>query len=95
EMIDIILSSKEFSLKKYRHDLAAMVACKSSIKANHPLDAESARALLAELATCKNPYSCAHGRPTIVHFSGDDIQKMFRRIQETHRSKAALWKDFE
>lgn len=52
-----------------------MVACKSSIKANHPLDAESARALLAELATCKNPYSCAHGRPTIVHFSGDDIQK--------------------
>lgn len=95
EMIDIILSSKEFSLKKYRHDLAAMVACKSSIKANHPLDAESARALLAELATCKNPYSCAHGRPTIVHFSGDDIQKMFRRIQETHRSKAASWKDFE
>ncbi len=52
-----------------------MVACKSSIKANHPLDAESARALLAELATCKNPYSCAHGRPTIVHFSGNDIQK--------------------
>ena len=95
EMIDIILSSKEFSLKKYRHDLAAMVACKSSIKANHPLDAESARALLRELSTCKNPYSCAHGRPTIVHFSGDDIQKMFRRIQETHRSKAASWKDFE
>ena len=30
-----------------------------------------------------------------VHFSGDDIQKMFRRIQETHRSKAASWKDFE
>ena len=74
-MIDIILSSKEFSLKKYRHDLAAMVACKSSIKANHPLDAESARALLAELATCKNPYSCAHGRPTNCSFSGDDIQK--------------------
>ncbi|MCL2114291.1 MAG: DNA mismatch repair endonuclease MutL [Streptococcaceae bacterium] len=95
EMIDIILSSKEFSLKKYRHELAQMVACKSSIKANHPLDAESARNLLRELATCENPYSCAHGRPTIVHFSDDDIQKMFRRIQETHRSKAATWKDFD
>ncbi|RZI49349.1 DNA mismatch repair endonuclease MutL [Lactococcus kimchii] len=95
EMIDIILSSKEFSLKQYRHDLAAMVACKSAIKANHPLDAESARALLKELATCENPYSCAHGRPTIVHFSGEDIQKMFRRIQETHRSKAATWKNFD
>lgn len=71
-----------------------MVACKSSIKANHPLDAESARALLAELATCKNPYSCAHGRPTIVHFSGMTFKNV-PRIQETHRSKAASWKDFE
>ena len=52
EMIDEILLTKEFSVKKYRHDLATMVACKSSIKANHPLDAESARALVKELATC-------------------------------------------
>ncbi len=93
EMIDIILSSKDFSLKKYRHDLAAMVACKSSIKAGQPLDAVSAKQLLYDLSKCKNPYSCAHGRPTIVQFSGNDIQKMFRRIQETHRSKAASWKD--
>lgn len=59
-----------------------MVACKSSIKANHPLDAESARALLAELATCKNPYSCAHGRPTIVHFSG----MTFKNVPENPRN---------
>ena len=52
-----------------------MVACKSSIKANHPLDVESARALVKELATCENPYSCAHGRPTIVHFNGGDLEK--------------------
>lgn len=93
EMIDIVLSSKDFSLKKYRHDLAAMVACKSSIKAGQVLDTVSARQLLTDLSRCKNPYSCAHGRPTIVQFSGDDIQRMFRRIQETHRSKAASWKD--
>jgi DNA mismatch repair protein MutL len=93
EMIDEILLTKEFSVKKYRHDLATMVACKSSIKANHPLDAESARALVKELATCENPYSCAHGRPTIVHFNGGDLEKMFRRRQETHLSKAASWKN--
>lgn len=93
EMIDEILLTKEFSVKKYRHDLATMVACKSSIKANHPLDAESARALVKELATCENPYSCAHGRPTIVYFNGGDLEKMFRRRQETHLSKAASWKN--
>ncbi|QPS70767.1 DNA mismatch repair endonuclease MutL [Lactococcus garvieae] len=93
EMIDEILLTKEFSVKKYRHDLATMVACKSSIKANHPLDGASARALIAELATCENPYSCAHGRPTIVHFNSGDMEKMFRRRQETHLSKAASWKN--
>lgn len=93
EMIDEILLTKEFSVKKYRHELATMVACKSSIKANHPLDAASARALVAELATCENPYSCAHGRPTIVHFNTGDMEKMFRRRQESHLSKAASWKN--
>ncbi|HBC90705.1 MAG TPA: DNA mismatch repair endonuclease MutL [Lactococcus sp.] len=93
EMIDEILLTKEFSVKKYRHELATMVACKSSIKANHPLDAASARALVAELATCENPYSCAHGRPTIVHFNSGDMEKMFRRRQEAHLSKAASWKN--
>ncbi|WP_251713116.1 DNA mismatch repair endonuclease MutL [Lactococcus ileimucosae] len=93
EMIDEILLTKEFSVKKYRHELATMVACKSSIKANHPLDATSARALIAELATCENPYSCAHGRPTIVHFNSGDMEKMFRRRQEGHLSKAASWKN--
>ncbi|MQW23029.1 MULTISPECIES: DNA mismatch repair endonuclease MutL [unclassified Lactococcus] len=94
EMIDIVLSSNQFSLKQYRHDLAAMVACKSSIKAGYPLDDESARTLIKSLEQCENPYSCAHGRPTIIHFSDQDVQKMFRRIQENHRSKAASWKDY-
>ncbi len=59
-----------------------MVACKSSIKANHPLDAESARALVKELATCENPYSCAHWTSNNCPFNGGDLEKMFRRRQE-------------
>ncbi|CAM3114841.1 DNA mismatch repair endonuclease MutL [Lactococcus hircilactis] len=93
EMIDRVLSFDQFSLKEYRHDLAAMVACKSSIKAGEPLDDLSAKQLIRDLEKCENPYSCAHGRPTILHFSETEVQKMFRRIQETHRTKAASWKD--
>lgn len=95
EIIDIVLSEKEFSLKKYRHELAQMVACKASIKAGQVLDAASAKALLTELSKCENPYSCAHGRPTIIEFSGNDLQKMFHRIQENHRSKVATWKELD
>ncbi|GFH40660.1 DNA mismatch repair endonuclease MutL [Pseudolactococcus insecticola] len=85
ELIDLLLSGNEVSVKKYREDLAIMIACKSSIKANMSIDAASARDLLAQLATCENPYNCPHGRPAIVSFSNTDMEKMFRRIQQGHK----------
>ena len=38
-------------------------------KANHALDDYSARDLLVQLAQCKNPYNCPHGRPVLVIFT--------------------------
>ncbi|MCL2858302.1 MAG: DNA mismatch repair endonuclease MutL [Streptococcaceae bacterium] len=93
ELMDLLLSGQEVSVAKYREDLAIMIACKSSIKANHPLDNQSAKALLEDLATCKNPYNCPHGRPVLVHFTSSDMEKMFRRIQESHSSKNMIWKN--
>lgn len=93
ELMDLLLSNQEVSVKKYREDLAIMIACKSSIKANMPLDDESAKALLAELATAKNPYNCPHGRPSMVKFSSTDVEKMFRRIMQGHLSKSTMWKN--
>ena len=31
------------------------------------------------------PYNCPHGRPALVAFSNTDLEKMFRRIQQTHK----------
>ncbi|MGO3605397.1 MAG: DNA mismatch repair endonuclease MutL [Pseudolactococcus laudensis] len=85
ELIDLLLDGREVSVKKYREDLAIMIACKSSIKANMYIDAASARDLLQQLAHCENPYNCPHGRPALVAFSNTDLEKMFRRIQQTHK----------
>lgn len=85
ELIDLLLDGREVSVKKYREDLAIMIACKSSIKANMFIDAASARDLLKQLATCENPYNCPHGRPALVAFSNTDLEKMFRRIQQSHQ----------
>ena len=85
ELIDLLLDGREVSVKKYREDLAIMIACKSSIKANMFIDAASARDLLQQLAHCENPYNCPHGRPTLVAFSNTDLEKMFRRIQQGHK----------
>ena len=55
-------------------------ACKASIKANDYIKPEEVKALIADLKTCKNPFSCPHGRPTVIKFSKYDLEKMFKRI---------------
>lgn len=92
EMCDMLLLTNEVSIKKYRAELAIMMSCKRSIKANHALDDYSARDLLVQLSHCKNPYNCPHGRPVLVNFSKSDMEKMFRRIQENHTSLRELGK---
>ena len=84
EMCDMLLLTKEVSIKKYRAELAIMMSCKRSIKANHRIDDHSARQLLYQLSQCDNPYNCPHGRPVLVHFTKSDMEKMFRRNSGNH-----------
>lgn len=55
-------------------------ACKSSIKAHDMISHEEALSLMTQLKNCINPFSCPHGRPTVVRFSITDIEKLFNRI---------------
>ena len=80
EIIELILNKgKDFSLDKFRDNLAKMVACKMSIKANTYIDKASMESLINDLRKCKNPYNCPHGRPSIIHFSIYELEKMFHR----------------
>lgn len=92
EMCDMLLLTKEVSIEKYRAELAIMMSCKRSIKANHRIDDDSARDLIYQLSQCDNPYNCPHGRPVLVNFTKSDMEKMFRRIQENHTSLRELGK---
>ncbi|MFU2204951.1 DNA mismatch repair endonuclease MutL [Streptococcus hyovaginalis] len=92
EMCDMLLLTNEVSIKKYRAELAIMMSCKRSIKANHIIDDYSARNLIYQLSHCQNPYNCPHGRPVLINFSTADMEKMFRRIQENHTSLRDLGK---
>ncbi len=92
EMCDMLLLTDQVSIKVYRAELAIMMSCKRSIKANHALDDYFARNLLVQLSQCKNPYNCPHGRPVLVNFTKSDMEKMFRRIQENHTSLRELGK---
>ncbi|GMA07438.1 DNA mismatch repair protein MutL [Tetragenococcus halophilus subsp. flandriensis] len=84
EMIDMLLTTGEVSVKKFREKSAIMMSCKRSIKANHHLNDSQARALLTDLAACENPFNCPHGRPVLIHFDNYDMERMFKRIQDPH-----------
>ncbi len=69
-----------FTIENYRDRLAASVACKASIKANHAIKKEEIDTLLINLRKCDNPYTCPHGRPTLIKFTTLEIEKMFKRV---------------
>lgn len=80
QIIEMILNKgNNFSLEKFRDNLAKMVACKMSIKGNTFIDKPSMESLINDLRKCKNPYNCPHGRPAIIHFSIYELEKMFHR----------------
>lgn len=84
EMIDILLTTGQISVKQFRESTAIMMSCKRAIKANHYLNQQQAQALLEELKKCENPFNCPHGRPVLIHFTNSDMEKMFKRIQDPH-----------
>lgn len=86
EMIDYFLTDGKISVAKFREKTAIMAACKGSIKANHHLEPAQAKQLLHDLAQTENPFNCPHGRPVLVHYSNQDLERMFKRIQDSHQS---------
>jgi len=86
EMVDWVLKDGKLSVAAFREKTAIMMSCKRAIKANHHLDDQQARALLVKLATAENPFNCPHGRPVLVHFTDQDLERLFKRIQDPHQS---------
>ena len=80
-IIDLVISIKDkFDPIKFNDNMAKTLACKMSIKANMRISNIAQQELLNELVLCDNPYNCPHGRPTIIHFSIYDLERMFKRV---------------
>lgn len=58
----------------------ASMSCKAAVKGNNRLSVMEAKALIDELLEAENPYSCPHGRPTLISMSRYEIEKKFKRI---------------
>lgn len=79
-LLDRIIKEKSLEFAKIYEDIAILMACKGSIKANHYLERNEVEKLINDLNEAEHPYTCPHGRPVIVNISFGEIEKMFKRI---------------
>jgi DNA mismatch repair protein MutL len=81
ELLDqFVREEQSLNLEKIRARIAASIACHAAIKVNMPLEQNKMEWLLAELAKTECPMTCPHGRPVVLRYSMQDIQKAFKRI---------------
>ena len=82
KIIDIIISTEDFSQEKFIDRVAAGVACKASVRAHEVISITEMEELLEKLRYAKNPFNCAHGRPSIISYSNYELAKMFKRVMD-------------
>ncbi len=78
-LIDTLLKNKGKNLDGLYERMAANISCKASIKANNHVSENEISKLFSSLAECRQPFTCPHGRPTIIKFTHQEIDKMFKR----------------
>jgi DNA mismatch repair protein MutL len=59
--------------------ISRSIACKGAIKAGTACTREQCQRLVAQLRLARTPYTCPHGRPTMVSFSRSALDALFRR----------------
>ncbi|MDC2816991.1 DNA mismatch repair endonuclease MutL [Leuconostoc suionicum] len=91
EMVDWILRDGNLTVAEFRERTAIMMSCKRSVRANMHLSDLQARTLLESLASTENPYNCPHGRPVVTSFTLIEMEKMFKRIQDSHEA----WEEYD
>jgi len=79
EAIDELKESGELRWRSREKFLASM-ACHTAIKAGDDLSIDEMQELLNQLKKTKNPYSCPHGRPTMISITLYELEKKFKRI---------------
>ncbi len=77
--VDVVISKENFDLDQFIWRMASTMACRMSVKANDYLSYDDQVWLLDTLRHCDNPFTCPHGRPTIITYTKYDLEKLFKR----------------
>ena len=79
ETLDEINSVSRTAKQEIENKFLATIACKAAVKAHMVLTKEEVESLMDELLKLTNPFTCPHGRPTVIKMSKYEIERKFER----------------
>jgi DNA mismatch repair protein MutL len=74
-------AGREVNLARLGEHTVAKTVCRHAVKANDPLGGAELENLVEELRHCAMPYTCPHGRPTLIEMNYRELEKKFGRTQ--------------
>jgi DNA mismatch repair protein MutL len=81
ELVDELMESgRDVNALRLGEHTIAKTVCRHAVKAHDPLSAPELENLLRDLRDCDMPYTCPHGRPTLIELSFRELEKKFGRI---------------
>ncbi len=78
-LVDLTVPEQRGHSETWEEHALANVACKAAIKANYFLTVSEMREMIEQLEQTNAPFSCCHGRPTMIHFSLSALEHEFER----------------
>ncbi len=74
-------AGREVNLARLGEHTVAKTVCRHAVKANDPLAGAELEKLVENLRHCAMPYTCPHGRPTLIEMNYRELEKKFGRSQ--------------
>jgi DNA mismatch repair protein MutL len=74
-------AGREVNLARLGEHTVAKTVCRHAVKANDPLGGAELENLVEDLRRCAMPYTCPHGRPTLIEMNYCELEKKFGRVQ--------------
>ena len=79
KLIDIIIDKGKFDFDQFIWRIAATTACRMSVMAGDYISKEEMEWILENIRYCENPFTCPHGRPSIITYTKYELEKLFKR----------------
>lgn len=79
KIIDLLCDKGKFDFDQFVWRMAATTACRMSVMAGDYISVEDQEWILDNIRKCENPFTCPHGRPTIITYTRYELERLFKR----------------